>query len=223
MCKVRYWIAALCVGGLGLLAGRLLLPNNGPCILDWSLVGIWLQAGFVLAGVVVAAFQLKRFNDNGRVKNTLRLYEQYMHTAVLIDQNSPMTMPAALNWLQWVDRNFTEYLALLNRANLGQASQADATLLGNVRTSAIITHNFFDTAAVLLNRHLLDDEVFFDTLGYLTAQSYGLLEKILNADKTLLTGSPLFKRLSEQAQTYKQDHPDRFLVPPKTSESATRT
>jgi hypothetical protein len=209
----KWFLVIACAAAVGALIGRILLPNNGPCTLDWGIIGVWVQDAFVLGGVLVAAYQLMRFNDNERVKNTLRLYEQFMQSPVQTSSGKELTAFSAGRYLAEGAREAATYVAIRKKCEGGNATANETVWINEVLAGANTTHNFFDTVAVLFRRGLLDRAVFFDTLAGLTVTRYEQLEKLLDVDPKLLRGSPLFKELAEQARAYLKEHPDRMLDP----------
>jgi hypothetical protein len=191
--------------------GRLLLPNNGPCTLDWGIVGTWVQGTFVLAGVIVAYTQLQALNQNERVKTTLNVYYDLTRTIIPLPGGNPQTIFGALRDIGNTIIRPDAFVAALRRLDSRSLSPQDVLYLTTVRANVSIVHNYFDTVSAMSRRGLLDDDIMFFTMARIITSSYKILSHMISLDRSAeLMDSPLFRDLAARADGYIANHKARF-------------
>lgn len=69
----------------------------------------------------------------------------------------------------------------------------------------VVVHNYYSTAATLVNHGLLDADVYFEQCAALLVDASETLAKIREA-KTTFPGSPELERAAAKAQRYLNEH-----------------
>lgn len=126
----------------------------------------WAQAvAIVVTGglaALVAYLQLRRFNNNERVKTTLDYLSRYHGEKVFFYLSAGNTESAtAANALPFLLQPKIQSI-LLER--VPSASTSDADSRQRYLTYLVILSNYFASATSLLRRHLFDEDLFLEHL-----------------------------------------------------------
>lgn len=132
------------------------------CIVDWAILGAWAQVGAVLLAAGIALSQLNKFTEGERVKNTIALLREFNYDTVDVS-SIRLTAAAATSALCGV--SLSQRYAGLRANPASTRTPQDEQTLENIESAAIIFHNYFDGAADLFTRNLIDRNLFVSRLS----------------------------------------------------------
>lgn len=177
------------------------------CSIDWSALGIWVQAGFVAFGTVFAIRQYLAFLKNERIKRTVRLLSDFDVVRHLGPSGKEMTAAGALPVL----------LTAASDDHIGEFRNGRSDFMANKQTparqdflvnsdAATIIGNYFTDAARLADLHLIDKAYFVEAKAYIMTLMIGPVERLQEVegrpfDRTELEG------FVEEARKYLEKHP----------------
>ncbi len=169
------------------------------CSIDWTALGTWFLVGTGIAGVIVAAIQLRKLNENERLKNTLELLRRYDSVLVpFMHEGKQEAITAAVA----VARCTPEVLEFF-----GSYGQQPPSSDYKLRWASVtIAVNYFKTVGALWERRVIDHDLFFSIMAPQSVKisMFSGILRLINRQPPDLSG---LTRLAAAAQKYLDAHP----------------
>jgi hypothetical protein len=163
--------------------------------------GVWLQAIILLVAAIVATVQLWSLNRNEKVRNTLSFIERYYREDI---HSSAALVTASWPAAEIQDARLHEYRTLKDAACRGGVLVDPDMVLRfqSLHGHYLKTYNYFDAAEMLLQRHVLDSQLFLRLFGpTITAIVYasgGVLGEIGSEQKTDVSSIERLRRVARK-------------------------
>lgn len=182
------------------------------CTIDWSALALWAQAIILAVGARIAYIQLKRFNDNERVKNTLSLVRDYNEISPYRTRDGvihTMTISSALIELAAIGQDIPQWSKLRDDVLHGRATPGQGVERERMLDAVVMCLNYFSSAGTLDKRKLLDTDLFLDMFCKIlgSAFDYGTSVSHAEGDRfrhTLRDFEELAKKAKARSAAFEQ-------------------
>lgn len=145
------------------------------CVFDWGVTAAWVSAIAVIAGVVLGLVQLNGLRESDAVKNTLSFVRQFNSDVIQVD-NMTFTVAKALTKMD--DISFKNELI---KRQLALASNTTPTNdVEEFFQAGVVVFNYFDEAADLYARNLIDRELFMSRFSLILTTGLEAGRDIIN-------------------------------------------
>jgi hypothetical protein len=176
------------------------------CSIDWTALGTCLQAVFVGVAAGLGIWQFIALNKNLRTRNTLNLLADFNAVRhVLRPTGTEITLAGAVPLVHDAKTHLAAFKTGHEDFMAERKTQAAGEYL--TRSDGLTAFvNYFQNAARLAKRNLIDTSLFFDAQGYIMATNIEPVQTLLAAESReyALSGlEPFFK----EARKYLEQHP----------------